>query len=84
MQDLEEAIKAAQQAVDSTPVDRPGRAGRLNNLGNNLCSRYERTGQMQGLEEAIKAAQQAVVRPQPRNCGRIILAATTFGPRLRR
>jgi hypothetical protein len=46
MQDLEQAIKVAQQAVDSTPVDYPDRAGRLNNLGAKLESRYKRTGQM--------------------------------------
>jgi hypothetical protein len=36
MSDLEEAIKTARQAVDSTPVGHPDRAACLNNLGNNL------------------------------------------------
>lgn len=36
MQDLEEAITTAHQAVGSTPADHPDRVGYLNNLGNNL------------------------------------------------
>ena len=42
----------ARLAVDSTPEDHPNRAGRLNNLGNKLGRRYERTGEMNDLEEA--------------------------------
>jgi hypothetical protein len=34
--DLEEAIRRAGQAVGATTDDHPGRAGSLNNLGNNL------------------------------------------------
>ena len=60
MKDLEEAIQTARQAVESTPADHPDQAGRLNNLGNKLESRYERTGEMKDLEEAIQTARQAV------------------------
>ncbi|KAB5581191.1 CHAT domain-containing protein [Coniochaeta sp. 2T2.1] len=60
MADLEEAITVARQAVASTPDDHPDRAGRLNNLGNKLESRYERTGAMADVEEAITVARQAV------------------------
>ncbi|KAM7191176.1 CHAT domain containing protein, partial [Rhypophila sp. PSN 637] len=43
--------------------DHPDRAGRLNNLGNKLGSRYERTGQMGDLDNASKHLQEAW------NCG---------------
>jgi len=52
MDDLEEAITAARQAVESTPSDHPARAGWLSNLGSKLKSRYKRTGQMADLEGA--------------------------------
>src|ERR1700712_4722881 len=60
MTDLEEAIQVARQAVASTPEDHSDLAGRLNNLGNWLGSRYKRTGDMTDLEEAIQVARQAV------------------------
>jgi hypothetical protein len=41
MEDLEEAILVARQAVDVTPKDHPDLAGRLNNLGNKLGRRYK-------------------------------------------
>jgi hypothetical protein len=37
MEDLEEAIRKARQAVDITPQGHPNLAGRLNNLGHRLC-----------------------------------------------
>ncbi len=37
MEDLEESIRRAQQAVDITPQDHPDLAGRLNNFGRRLC-----------------------------------------------
>ncbi|KAH7191136.1 CHAT domain-containing protein [Fusarium oxysporum] len=40
--------------------DHPNRAAWLNNLGNKLERRYERTGEMADLEEAIRTARQAV------------------------
>ncbi|KAH7114709.1 CHAT domain-containing protein [Dactylonectria estremocensis] len=60
MSDLEEAIKTARQAVKSTPDGHPDLASWLNNLGNKLGLRYERTGEMDDLEEAIRTARQAV------------------------
>ncbi|KAN0076282.1 CHAT domain containing protein [Elaphomyces granulatus] len=47
IKDLEEAIQMARQA-------------RLDNLGNQLRLRYERTGEMKDLEEAIQTTRQAV------------------------
>lgn len=52
MADLEEAIALARQAVDSTPVDHPDRAGRLGSLGSKLQRRYERTRDLADLEGA--------------------------------
>ena len=60
MEDLEEAILVARQAVDVTPKDHPDLAGWLNNLGTKLESRYERTGEMEDLKEALRVARQAV------------------------
>ncbi len=61
MADLKEAIQVARRAVVSTPEDDPGLLVRLNNLGNHLESRYERTGDIADLEEAIQVARRAVV-----------------------
>jgi tetratricopeptide (TPR) repeat protein len=60
IRDLEEAIRVTQQAVDSIPEDHPDRAGMLNNLGNKLGVRYNRTGEINCLENAIKITQEAV------------------------
>jgi hypothetical protein len=51
--DLEDAIQAAQKAVESTPEDHPDRAATLNDLGVMLSMRYERTGSIADLEDAI-------------------------------
>ena len=47
----------AELAVKSTAQDHPDKAVCLNNLGNMLQSRYERTGEMKDLEEAIRVYQ---------------------------
>lgn len=54
MEDLEEAIKRAQEAVAATPDDHPNQAPMLNNLGNMLGLRFDRTGKMENLEQAIQ------------------------------
>ena len=59
MEDLEEALRVARQAVDVTPKDHLDLATMLNNLGTKLESRYERTGKMEDLEEALQVTQQA-------------------------
>jgi hypothetical protein len=59
MQDIEEAIRIAQLAMDSTPKDHPNRAAWLSGLGANLGSRYDRTGEMQDLENACSNLFQA-------------------------
>jgi hypothetical protein len=56
MTDLEEAIRVARQAVASTLKDYFDLAGRLNNLGNRLGSRYERTGDKANIEEANRVS----------------------------
>jgi tetratricopeptide (TPR) repeat protein len=58
--DLEQAIAHAQEAVQATPLDHPDRAGRLNNLGNRFWDRYSQKGRMDDLERAIAYAQEAV------------------------
>jgi hypothetical protein len=54
MNDLEEAIWTAQQAVELTPADHPDRATHLNNIGVFLQRRYERRGEIRDLEESIQ------------------------------
>jgi len=49
------------QAVAATPSDNPDLIGRLNNLGNILERRFERTGKIEDPEEVIWRAEQAVV-----------------------
>jgi hypothetical protein len=39
MADLQETIRMAQEAVDTTPKDHPDRVSRLSNLGNQGCGR---------------------------------------------
>jgi tetratricopeptide (TPR) repeat protein len=60
MANLEEAIQVTRQAIALTPKDHSDLAGRLNNLGNSLGSRYKRTRDIANLEEAIQVARQAV------------------------
>ncbi|KAI9863865.1 MAG: hypothetical protein M1813_003517 [Trichoglossum hirsutum] len=60
MEDLEEAIRKAEQAVKATPEGHPDLATWLSNLGNMLERRFERTGRMEDLEEAVHKASQAV------------------------
>jgi len=54
MVDLEVAIQAVQQAIDSKPEDHPSRVMYLNNLVSKLGHRYDRTGNMADLEAAIQ------------------------------
>src|SRR2546421_12778568 len=49
MEDLEEAIRRAEEAVAATPDDHPELAGRLNILGINLGCRFKRTGRIEDL-----------------------------------
>ncbi len=45
--------------VEVTPEDLPDLEGRLNNLGNKVESRYERTGKMTNPEEATTTSENA-------------------------
>lgn len=60
IEDLEEAIEKAKQAVDSTAKENPYFVERLNNLGIMLERRYERTRRIEDLEEAIRLTKQAI------------------------
>jgi CHAT domain-containing protein/tetratricopeptide (TPR) repeat protein len=60
MAELEEAIRAARQAVKATPENDSNRITYTNNLGNLLAVRYERIGAGADLDEAIGLAQEAV------------------------
>lgn len=55
-EDLEQALKWTQQAVDLTPEGSPDKASHLNNLGNRLSARYNRSGDLADLEAAIQAS----------------------------
>ena len=59
MEDLEEAIRVARQAVDVTPKNHPNLAAMLNNLGTKLGRRYKRMGKIKDLKKAIQVTQQA-------------------------
>jgi len=50
--DLEEAIRAFQQAVQRTPPDSPDLPAYLNNLGLGLSAHYARSGRLEHLEQA--------------------------------
>jgi tetratricopeptide (TPR) repeat protein len=84
---LEEAIQTVRQAVELTPDDYPNLASRVNNLGNQLGRRYERTGEMADLEEAIKAARQAInstPNDHPDRAGMLSNLGTKLGRRYER
>jgi len=53
IEDLEEAIRTAQQTIEITPQKYPDLVAKLNNLGSKLKSRFERTGRMKDLKEVI-------------------------------
>ena len=60
MQDLQDAIKHTQAAVNKTPSGHPNLPATLSNLGSFLNERYNRMGDTQDLEDAIKHTQAAV------------------------
>jgi tetratricopeptide (TPR) repeat protein len=70
---FEEAVNSARRAVKLTPDNHPDRAGRLNNLGTMLQSRYERLSDRGDLEEAITATWQAVKSTPNNHPNRAIL-----------
>ena len=49
-----------QRIVAATPSDHPGRAGRVNNLGNAFHIRFKRTGELSDLDASIQARQEAL------------------------
>jgi CHAT domain-containing protein len=63
--DLEEAIRVYQTAVQRTPPDSPVLPMYLNNLGTGLSDRYARSGALADLEEAIRVYQTTVQRTPP-------------------
>jgi tetratricopeptide (TPR) repeat protein len=62
---LEEAIRVFREAVEATPPGSPNRPAILNNLGEGLFRRYERTGRLEDLEEAIRVFREAVEATPP-------------------
>ena len=60
IQDLEDAIKYAREALNKTPSNHLMLATMLSDLGSQLSDRYDRMGNMQDLEDAIKNTQAAV------------------------
>ena len=60
MVDFEEVIRTARRAVDVISDDYSNLAACLNNLGNKLDRRFERTGRIEDLEEIIRTARRAV------------------------
>ncbi|KAH0430361.1 hypothetical protein CcaCcLH18_07873 [Colletotrichum camelliae] len=60
LDDLENAIRVARQAVQATQDDHPDRAAFLNNLGVKLSSKCLDTGSMEDLEEAVCITRQAI------------------------
>ena len=59
-EDLAQAIKYNQEAIDLTPIDNPTRANQLINLSNYLSTRYESEQRLEDLNQAIKYTQEAV------------------------
>ena len=60
LEDLTQAIKYSQKAVDLTPDGNPNRATLLNNLSNRLSTRYKREEKLEDLTQIIKYSQETV------------------------
>jgi hypothetical protein len=60
MDDLEEAIRRTEEAVEATPQGHSNLAERLNHLGNMFQSRFEQTGRIEDLDKASRMAERAV------------------------
>jgi hypothetical protein len=60
LDDLDWATSTNEQAVASTPDNHLNRGLHLDNLGNALESRFERTGSMDDLNQSISTREQAV------------------------
>ena len=54
MDDINRAIRTNEQVIASTPEDLLGRAGYLNNLGDALRTRFEKTGAMDDINERLR------------------------------
>ncbi|WZH47126.1 CHAT domain-containing protein [Fusarium acuminatum] len=57
--DISEAVDSAKRGIHAANESNPCFNKWLSNLGNNLDSQYERTGEMRDMEEAIQMARQA-------------------------
>ncbi|KAF2179746.1 hypothetical protein K469DRAFT_520693, partial [Zopfia rhizophila CBS 207.26] len=71
---LSHAFEVNDMVVEATPQDHPDRAACLNNVGNWLGTRFDRTGSMDGFNRAVEVADMAVeVTPQdhPDRAGRL-------------
>lgn len=62
-----------------TPAGSPDLAGYLNNLGNGLSERFERTGRLEDLEEAIRCYRRACQLGALNNSQVVLDAARTWG-----
>ena len=60
MQDISEAIRYQERAVQLTPDGHPTLSPVLTNLGTTFVSRFERTGDMQDISKAIQYEERAI------------------------
>ena len=87
MDDLNAAVAAIEEAVKSTLHDHLNRAVPLNNLGNALQCRFERTGSMDDLNAAVEAIEEAVKltpRDHPIRASRLNNLGIALGRRFER
>jgi len=84
MDDLNQAVDAAGQAVAATPQGHPDRAAILSNIGSQLSRRFGRTGAIDDLNHAVNIASEAVdATPQghPDQAGRLSNLGNRLGMR---
>ncbi|RPA89051.1 hypothetical protein L873DRAFT_1796342 [Choiromyces venosus 120613-1] len=72
LDNLQQAIKHAEDALAAIPHDRPDRAARCNNLGQMLLQRFERIGDVEDLQQAIKYGQDALSATPHDHSNRVI------------
>jgi hypothetical protein len=75
MDDLEQTITYAQEAVVALPLEHPDRAAYLNNLGSRFWDRYNRTGDNKDQQRSLQVFQDGV------NCSTSLLLPRVYSGR---
>lgn len=79
LEDLREAIDAAEMAVNLTPRDEEEFLGRINNLGMRLSERFDRDGNRKDLDQAIDYIEEAASTDTSQNAESRLIYSNNLG-----